>query len=92
MHIKVAYYGQAQLITGRVQELLEAKPNASVGDVILQLVEKYGDDLAWLLLTKQGKYRRSVILVVNNEVVDPGTAGGLEDDDELCILPAVSGG
>jgi MoaD family protein len=92
MHIKVAYYGQAQLITGRVQELLEAKPNASVGDVILQLVEKYGDDLAWLLLTKQGKYRRSVILVVNNEVVDPGIADGLEDDDELCILPAVSGG
>jgi molybdopterin converting factor small subunit len=67
-------------------------PIATIGDLILRLIEQYDDQLAWLLLTNHGKFRKSVILAVNNEVVDPDVGRCLKDDDEVAILPAISGG
>jgi MoaD family protein len=92
MQIRVAYYGQAQQITGKEEERLETITGASVRDIILQLTEQYGDPLAWLLLTNQKTHRKSVILAVNDEVVNPEVNRSLQDNDELAILPAVSGG
>jgi MoaD family protein len=92
VRIKVVYCGQAQQITEKEEEYLETASCASVGNVIMQLIKQYGEPLAWLLMTNQKQCRRSVILAVNSKVVDPESDGCLKEDDELLILPAVSGG
>jgi MoaD family protein len=92
VRIRVVYCGQAQQITEKEEECLETASGASIGNVILQLVEQYGEPLAWLLLTDKKQCRRSVILAVNNNVVDLEADGCLKEDDEILILPAVSGG
>jgi molybdopterin converting factor small subunit len=92
MRIRIAYYGQARLLAEKDEEFLEVTPNISAGDVILHLAEKYGDKMSWLLLTERGTPRRSVILAVNDETVDPGSPDVLSEGDVLAVLPAVSGG
>ena len=92
MRIRIAYYGQARLLSGKEEEFLEVTPDVSAGDVILRLAEKYGDKMSWLLLTEQGTPRRSVILAVNDETVDPGSSDILNENDVLAVFPAVSGG
>jgi MoaD family protein len=92
VRIRIVYYGQAQQITGREEEQFETAAESSLGDVMAQLIERHGDGLAQLLLTDKKRYRGSVILAVNNETADPEAYGSLKDNDEIAILPAISGG
>ena len=92
MRIRVVYYGQIRQITGKEDEFIELPAGAPAYNIILKVVEQYGDEIGWLLLTKQGIPRRSVIFAVNDVAIDPGLADALEDEDILSILPAVSGG
>lgn len=92
MRIRVAYYGQSRLITGKEEELFEVFHKMSVEDIIRKLAEEYGEQLGGLLLTETGVPRKSVIFAVNDETVEPAEYGALRDNDLFSILPAVSGG
>jgi len=65
----------------------------TVGEALDELAEKYGDEFQERLM-EDGELRRFVNLYVNGDDVRHGE--GLEtaigDDDEVSILPAVSGG
>lgn len=65
----------------------------TVGDALDELADKYGDEFQERLM-EDGELRRFVNLYVNGDDVRHGE--GLEtvidDDDEVSILPAVSGG
>lgn len=65
----------------------------SVGKAIDELGEKYGDEFEERLLD-DGELQRFVNLYVNGEDVRHGEGldTELNEDDEVSILPAVSGG
>ena len=67
----------------------------SVEQLIEELIAKYGDEFkARLIDQKTGKIRRFVNIFVNGKDVrlTRGLKTQLKDEDEVSILPAVSGG
>ena len=65
----------------------------TVEEALDELAGRYGDDFRERLL-EDGELRRFVNLYVNGDDVRHGDGLGtsIEDDDEISILPAVSGG
>jgi molybdopterin synthase sulfur carrier subunit len=65
----------------------------TVGGALDELAEKYGDEFEERLL-EDGELRRFVNLYVNGDDVRHGEGLGtqVDEDDEISILPAVSGG
>jgi molybdopterin synthase sulfur carrier subunit len=65
----------------------------TVGEALDELAEKYGDEFEERLL-EDGELRRFVNLYVNGDDVRHGEGldTSVDDDDEISILPAVSGG
>jgi len=90
MRIRVSYYGQSRQVTGVEREQLDVEDHSTVLAVSKVLADKHGVGLSNLLLSEDGTLRKSVLLPVNDEVTDPETV--LNENDELSIYPAVSGG
>jgi molybdopterin synthase sulfur carrier subunit len=67
---------------------------ATVGEAIDELAERYGDDFSDQLLDDDGELRRFVNLYVNGDDVRHGDGldTPIDEDDEVSVLPAVSGG
>jgi molybdopterin synthase sulfur carrier subunit len=65
----------------------------TVGEALDELAAKYGDEFEERLL-EDGELRRFVNLYVNGDDVRHGEGldTPVDDDDEISILPAVSGG
>jgi molybdopterin synthase sulfur carrier subunit len=65
----------------------------TVGGALNELAEKYGDEFEERLL-EDGELRRFVNLYVNGDDVRHGEGldTQVDEDDEISILPAVSGG
>jgi MoaD family protein len=91
MNIRVGYYGQARDIVGVEREDVEVGEDASIQDAVVAVVDRHMK-LKDLLLSSDGALRKSVLLPVNDEVVDTVASGVLKDGDELSVFPAVSGG
>jgi len=65
----------------------------TVGEALDELADRYGDDFEERLL-EDGELRRFVNLYVNGDDVrhGEGLETAIDEDDEISILPAVSGG
>lgn len=92
MKIKVSYYGQARLVSGVKNEEIDVDENVSVKDAVKVLVGLHGEKLAKLLLTPEGELLQSVLLPVNDEVIDADKVGVLKEYDDISIFPAMAGG
>ena len=92
MKINVSYYGQARIASGVRNEEIEVGENDSVLDVIKILVGFHGEYMGKLLLTPAGELLKSVLLPVNDEVIDVDRHGVFKEYDDISILPAMSGG
>ncbi|MFC1498465.1 MoaD/ThiS family protein [Verrucomicrobiota bacterium] len=92
MKIKVSYYGQARLVRGVEDEELDVDKDASVADVIKSLAALHGEDLAKLLLTSDGALLHSILLPVNDDIVDADAPSTLKENDNISIFPAMAGG
>lgn len=92
MKIKVSYYGQARLVSGVKNEEIDVDENVSVKDSVKVLVDLHGEKLARLLLTSEGELLQSVLLPVNDEVIDADKPGVLKENDDISIFPAIAGG
>lgn len=73
------FFAAARIAAGTSRDLL---PGGTVGDVLDAAVERYGDDFGAVL--------GSCIVWVNGNPATRATVVG--DDDEIGILPPVSGG
>ncbi len=80
MHIKILSFGVAKEICGGSVLQLEVPDNATAGEVKQLLTEQY-PRLGGLA---------SFLLAVNEEFAEPDTL--LTPNDELAIIPPVSGG
>ncbi len=92
MKINVTYYGQARFASSVRNEEIEVDENVSVLDVIKVLVGFHGEYMEKLLLTREGELLKSVLLPVNDEVIDVDKHGVFKEYDNISILPAMSGG
>jgi molybdopterin converting factor subunit 1 len=81
MHVTVRYFALVREIVGRRMEDREVPEGTSVGDLIDQIVAEY---------PTIERLRRSTMLMVNQEYVEP--AHVLSEGDEVALIPPVSGG
>ncbi|XGI83779.1 ubiquitin-like small modifier protein 1 [Halorutilales archaeon Cl-col2-1] len=86
----VRFSSALKKVTGETTTQVEAE---TVEEAIDRLTERYGDDFEDRLMD-DGEIQRFVNLYVNGEDVrhGEGLETSIEDDDEISILPAVSGG
>jgi MoaE-MoaD fusion protein len=81
MHVRVLFFGMLKDLLGRSSETIELPAEATVSD----LLSHYRKNLARLR-----DYESSLALSVNREYAARDTL--LHDDDEVALLPPVSGG
>ena len=91
MKINVQLLGQARHLATTERIELEAPDDASVDDLVPAILVQAGTKLE-PLLSDNGKLRRSVMAILNDETIDPSTSGILLDNAELSLLPPMSGG
>lgn len=91
--VRVRFSAALNSVTKERETNIEITEDITVRELINKLIEKYGAELEKRLLDK-GELRRFVNLYVNGD--DIRHSGGLDttvkNDDEISILPAVSGG
>ncbi len=87
---KVKFSSALERVTGERNTTVEA---STVGDAVDELTEQYGEEFEERLI-EDGELRRFVNLYVNGEDVrhEDGLDTEIDEDDEISILPAVSGG
>jgi len=75
-----------RLAGDRAEHALDGR---SVGELLQTLEREHPATTGWIL-DERGDVRRHIAVFVNGELRDPETA--LEPDDQVDVLPALSGG
>jgi MoaE-MoaD fusion protein len=81
MHVQVLYLGTLREITGRERELLQLDDATSVADLYSELQRRF---------PKLLDFRGAIALAVNYEYASGAVV--LQDNDEVALIPPVSGG
>ena len=81
MQVRVLYLGMLKDIAGRERELVQLSDGARLGDLYRNLQER---------IPALSNFRSAIALALNYEYAD--TAAELHDDDEVALIPPVSGG
>ena len=77
-------FATAREAAGRAHDTYELAPGASLGQLLADTVDRYGETFAGVL----GNAR----VWVNGDEPSSGPATELRPDDEIAVLPPVSGG
>jgi molybdopterin synthase sulfur carrier subunit len=90
--IKIRFSSALKGITNTNEKILEID-NTTLKSVLDKLIEEFGDDFGRRILEK-GEIRRFVNVYINGEDVRylKGINSDVGNNDEISILPAVSGG
>jgi MoaD family protein len=91
MRITVRYSAQARTLLGKASEPLELAKPLTVREVVMLLGENH-PELRRLLLNQQGEPHPSLLLFLDDEQVEAGSAQVLRDGDSISILPPIAGG
>jgi molybdopterin synthase catalytic subunit len=81
MQVKVLYLGMLREIAGRDKEVVQLGEQSRLADLFAQLQQR---------IPKLSEFRGAIALAVNYEYSDGATE--LRDNDEVALLPPVSGG
>jgi MoaE-MoaD fusion protein len=81
MQVRVLYLGMLREIAGRERDVVQLRDQASVGDLYTELQQR---------IPKLQDFRGAIALAVNYEYAD--AAATLQEDDEVALIPPVSGG
>ena len=91
MKVHVAYHGQLRVAAGAAGEELEVPAGSSVADVIQRAARRRAT-LRSVLLGRDGKPSRAVLVAVGDRQVRPGESVPLRDGDVVTLLPPIGGG
>ena len=80
IHVTVLYFAQIHEITKVKREIMELSENALIKNLLSMILTRYPDI----------KYIKNIKVSVNYEIVNPNTI--LNDNDEVALLPPISGG
>lgn len=96
MKVRVEYFGHIKKFTnGTRQEEIDVVGPASVMDVLMIIVEKYGEPFKKAVYeSKASDVKSNYIMTVNGYLLNQldGVQTKLKDGDQLILLPIVSGG
>jgi MoaE-MoaD fusion protein len=81
MQVRVLYLGMLREIAGCEREIVQLRDAATVGELYSQLQQR---------IPKLQDFRGAIALAVNYEYADGG--GVLHEEDEVALIPPVSGG
>jgi MoaE-MoaD fusion protein len=81
VQVKVIYFGILRELAGKAEDRIDVAEKSTAGDLFALLRKQY---------PSMESLANSLALAVNLEYVDKGHA--LKDDDEVAIIPPVSGG
>jgi sulfur-carrier protein len=91
--MKLQYFAYLRDVTGLSEEIYTA-PAATLGDLMITLVKRYGNNFKKWVLTPEGELCDIAIILVNgNDARHTGRlATPLAPDDLVSIFPPVAGG
>ena len=92
MNLTVRLLGQARQFAPGGHLTIEAPDDASVDQVLPAILAAAESGLESVLATPEGSLRPGVMAVLREETIDPSAPGLLGDQDELSLLPPMSGG
>lgn len=96
LKVKVRYYLIFFLAVGsRLEEIICLEEGSTIKDLLTELVERYGDELARRLWDGEGKQRSSAWILVNGLCRAEGTSSDMElkDGDTVVLTtPMLVGG
>ena len=81
MQVRVLYLGMLRDLAGRERELVQLSDGARLSDLYAELQQR---------IPKLQSFRNAIALAVNYEYADG--AATLHDNDEVALIPPVSGG
>lgn len=81
MRVRVLYLGMLKELAGRDREVVQLREDSRLADLFVELQRQ---------IPKLQELRGAIALAVNYEYSDPATV--LREDDEVALLPPVSGG
>ncbi len=81
MQVRVLYMGMLRDLAGREREVVQLADGAHLADLYADLQQR---------VPKLSDFRKAIALAVNYEYADP--AATLHDNDEVALIPPVSGG
>ena len=84
MIVRLLLFAGARESAGRANDEFDLAPDAPLEHLLSIAVERYGDRFAQVLSTAR--------VWVNGDEPAAGPATALRDDDEVAVLPPVSGG
>jgi MoaD family protein len=84
MQVRVRLFAAAREAAGRAHDTFEVEPGAPLERLLAVACDRYGGDFPDVLSGAR--------VWVNGDEPPAGPATTLEDDDEIAVLPPVSGG
>jgi molybdopterin converting factor small subunit len=92
MRVTVHYLAQLRRATKLAVESVELGAPATLGELLVLLVQTHGDQLRKLLLDEAGGPRSSLLVFINDEQTDHPRNCFLKDGDSVTFLSPIAGG
>jgi len=95
VRVKVRYFGLIEDITAKRDDFIEVnKDRITIKEVLLTLIQKYGEKFKEAIVDQQGRPKPYVTIVVKSKgvssIAELNTR--LEHDDTILFVPPVGGG
>ena len=94
MKIRVVFQAQLRTVARLTEETCECAAEATLLDLLTDLVTRHGADLQPHLFATNGCVRPSLLLIVNAAAVSASQAASapLQDGDCVMLMPPIGGG
>lgn len=92
MNIKLRYTAQLKDVAKLGTDEIELKENEGIQFLLNCLVKRYDKGFGAILFDKEGNYRNSNLIVLNQAQVNYEEDSLLRDGDQVAIMSPISGG
>ena len=92
MNIKLRFTAQLKDVVGKGTDTVYVKDNVKLHDLLKNLTEKYGTNFGNILFDKNGVYRHSNLIVINQTQENYVDNIVLVDGMEVTLMSPISGG
>ena len=92
MKITLHYMGQLRTVCGQSSEHVDVGEGASLWSVLRSRADHYGQAFSDIVLDDAGHPRPSILVVVDDDLVDKRNDTPLSDGQAVRLLTAIAGG
>lgn len=92
MKITIEYAAQVKKTAGKAFEEVYLAENEDLSSLYAKLCQSHSNEFRTLLFDDNGQLRKTIIVCINYEQIDPYTRPQLKDNDLITVLTPMSGG